>query len=48
MTEPLFGIEGQSVESYTGFITVNEEKDGHLFFWFFPARVIDLARFLRL
>ena len=42
VTEPLPGLEDEPNVplSYSGFITVNPEKDGHLFFWFFPAMVI--------
>jgi len=40
VTEPLDGLEQEElVESFSGFLTVNEEKNSNLFFWFFPATV---------
>jgi len=36
VTEPLDGLEqGELVESYAGFLTVNKKKFSNLFFWFF-------------
>lgn len=31
--------EIHSIESYSGFFTVNEKYESNLFFWFFPAKV---------
>ncbi|KAF6214175.1 hypothetical protein GE061_008914 [Apolygus lucorum] len=30
-------IDGEDVESYSGYITVNDELKSNMFFWFFPA-----------
>lgn len=39
VTDPLPGVEGENIESYSGFLTVDEAKDSHMYFWFFPAQV---------
>ena len=31
---------GDGVESYSGYLTVDEKYDSNLFFWFFPVQVI--------
>ena len=31
--------EAEPVESYSGFITVDEETESNMFFWYFPASV---------
>jgi len=28
------------VESYSGYLTVNEEFNSNMFFWFFPSKVV--------
>ncbi len=40
MTEPLKGMPS-TPPSYSGFLTVSQETDSHIFFWFFPASVTD-------
>lgn len=37
VVEPLDGVEDASIESYSGFITVNKTTNSNTFFWFFPA-----------
>ncbi|XP_037073484.1 LOW QUALITY PROTEIN: probable serine carboxypeptidase CPVL [Pollicipes pollicipes] len=32
------GLAGTDVESYAGYLTVNEEYNSNMFFWFFPAK----------
>nr|AKO90272.1 cathepsin A3 [Tigriopus japonicus] len=41
VVDPLDGLDNDELESYSGFITVNEETDSHMFFWFFPATEVD-------
>lgn len=31
-------VELEGIESYSGFLTVNQTFDANMFFWFFPAR----------
>ena len=31
----------QTEESYSGFLTVNEELNSNLFFWYFPSRAVE-------
>ena len=41
MTEPLDGLmPGEQPESYSGFLTVKEDTENNMFFWFVPATVI--------
>ncbi|CAG2055192.1 unnamed protein product [Timema podura] len=35
--------EGVDVESYSGYLTVNQEYNSNLFFWFFPAQNVSSA-----
>jgi len=40
VSDPLPGLSGSDQpESYSGYITVDEDTDSHIFFWFFPATV---------
>lgn len=40
VTDELLGVENtDQPESYSGFITVNPDKDSNMYFWFFPAQV---------
>ena len=39
VTEPLDGMQGSQPDSFSGFITVNEDAGSNIFFWFFPAQV---------
>jgi len=40
VVDPLPGLSANDQpESYSGYITVDEETDSHIFFWFFPATV---------
>nr|AKO90273.1 cathepsin A4 [Tigriopus japonicus] len=43
VTDPLPGTESTPMESYSGFITVDEAFDSNTFFWFFPAQEVDPA-----
>nr|CAD7425109.1 unnamed protein product [Timema monikensis] len=38
--------EGVDVESYSGYLTVNQEYNSNLFFWFFPAQNVSSAPLL--
>ena len=43
---PLDGLtesEQADLESFSGFITVNEDEGSNMFFWFFPAAVSDAS-----
>ena len=41
VTDPLDGLnEGEQPDSYPGFLTVKEETESNMFFWFIPATVI--------
>ena len=45
VTEPLEGLEpGEQPLSYSGFVTVKEQWNSHMFFWFFPATVRKCSR----
>jgi len=35
------GLTGSDVESYTGYLTVNDKYNSNMFFWFFPAKDAD-------
>jgi len=40
VTDSLPGLSGNDQpESYSGYITVDEATDSHIYFWFFPATV---------
>jgi len=38
-------LNGTSVLSYSGFLTVNKTFNGNMFFWFFPSQVNVIDRF---
>ena len=33
------GLDGYSDVSYSGYLTVNDQYNSNMFFWFFPAKV---------
>ena len=41
VTDPLPDLENENIESYAGFLTVAPATNNNMFFWFFPAQVID-------
>eukprot|EP00095_Tigriopus_kingsejongensis_P005174 maker-scaffold237_size242172-snap-gene-1.29 protein:Tk05174 transcript:maker-scaffold237_size242172-snap-gene-1.29-mRNA-1 annotation:"serine carboxypeptidase" len=43
VTDPLPGVESAGIDSYAGFLTVNEATNSNMFFWFFPAQEADPA-----